>query len=482
MDKIVIPSRREILSKTYLKILNWYSKNSILNNLLSINYKFMNKRIFIFSLVVGLVALFGSCNNEHKGFKKTKSGIFYKKHIENKDGRAADTGDILTMDMIYRLKDTLLFDSRMNSQPMMLTLVNKQYDGDIYEALSLLNVGDSVTFIIKADQFFLNTAGMRELPDFVNKGDDMFFHVKLNNAQTEAELREAHEEMAEKRKELEPQEIAQYLVENNITTAPLASGLYFIEKEKGVGSLAKDGDRLKVHFIISTIDGSRLFSTYDQDRPMDIEAGKKFDTDGVTEALSMMRKGGKATAIVPSELAFGVEGRGEMVPPYTTVIYEIEIADLVTKEEYQKQQEKLHKEQNEMEEQNRLKEKANILKYLQENNYKASPTPSGLYYIEQVKGDGAKPTAGQKVKVHYTGKLLDGKKFDSSVDRGQPLEFQLGIGQVIRGWDEGIALMNVGSKGLLIIPSELGYGKHGAGDHIPGNSTLVFEVELLGIE
>ena len=108
-------------------------------------------------------------------------------------------------------------------------------------------------------------------------------------------------------------------------------------------------------------------------------------------------------------------------------------------------------------------------------------TDSGLKYEDLIEGDGAQAAAGQRVSVHYTGWLLDGDKFDSSLDRGQPFEFSLGSGMVIRGWDEGVAGMKVGGKRRLTIPSQLGYGARGAGGVIPPNATLVFDVELLGI-
>ncbi|MBP7693490.1 MAG: FKBP-type peptidyl-prolyl cis-trans isomerase [Anaerolineales bacterium] len=96
-------------------------------------------------------------------------------------------------------------------------------------------------------------------------------------------------------------------------------------------------------------------------------------------------------------------------------------------------------------------------------------------------GTGVQPKKGSRVAVHYTGWLTDGRKFDSSVDRGQPFEFVLGAGQVIPGWDEGVAALCVGDKARLTIPPELGYGARGAGGVIPPNATLIFEVELLGV-
>lgn len=106
-------------------------------------------------------------------------------------------------------------------------------------------------------------------------------------------------------------------------------------------------------------------------------------------------------------------------------------------------------------------------------------TASGLKYVILKEGTGPQPKKGYQVTVHYTGWLTDGKKFDSSVDRGSPFQFNLGVGEVIPGWDEGVSLMKIGEKRKLIIPPNLGYGARGAGGVIPPNATLIFEVELL---
>jgi FKBP-type peptidyl-prolyl cis-trans isomerase FkpA len=108
-------------------------------------------------------------------------------------------------------------------------------------------------------------------------------------------------------------------------------------------------------------------------------------------------------------------------------------------------------------------------------------TASGLVIEEVILGEGNEAQAGQKVSVHYTGWLTNGNKFDSSVDRDEPFDFSLGRGQVIRGWDEGVAGMKIGGKRKLTIPPELGYGSRGAGGVIPPDATLVFDVELLAV-
>ena len=116
-----------------------------------------------------------------------------------------------------------------------------------------------------------------------------------------------------------------------------------------------------------------------------------------------------------------------------------------------------------------------------ENTENMVTTDSGLQYVDLVEGTGAMPQTGQTVQVHYTGTLEDGTQFDSSRDRNRPFSFRIGVGQVIRGWDEGVSSMRVGGRRQLIIPPDLGYGARGAGGAIPPNATLIFDVELLRI-
>ena len=128
------------------------------------------------------------------------------------------------------------------------------------------------------------------------------------------------------------------------------------------------------------------------------------------------------------------------------------------------------------------KEKENELKMLKDLSKGFSKTSSGLLYKFEKENNSHKPSNGNKVKVHYKGMLLDGTVFDSSFKRNQPIEFTLGVGQVIKGWDEGISLLGVGDKASFIIPSDLAYGASGAGGVIPPNATLIFEVELISAE
>ena len=123
-----------------------------------------------------------------------------------------------------------------------------------------------------------------------------------------------------------------------------------------------------------------------------------------------------------------------------------------------------------------------LTEYLTKNKVTVEPTASGLYYVKTQDGNGEKPEVGQMAQVHYTGKLLDGTVFDSSIERGEPISFPLGVGQVIPGWDEGIMMMSKGEKGVLYIPYYLAYGDRQAGDKITPYSNLMFEVELVDFQ
>ena len=123
--------------------------------------------------------------------------------------------------------------------------------------------------------------------------------------------------------------------------------------------------------------------------------------------------------------------------------------------------------------------KAILKKYVEDNNILVEPTESGLYYVKTQDGNGEKPAKGDIVMVHYTGKLLDGTVFDSSIERGEPITFPIGVGYVIPGWEEGIMMLSKGEKGVLYIPYDLAYGEGGAGGVIPPFANLIFEVELV---
>lgn len=244
------------------------------------------------------------------------------------------------------------------------------------------------------------------------------------------------------------------------------------------GTNAKVGDFMILNFQFKTDKDSVLRDTYKEGVPITITLQESTYKGSLEEGLSKLSAGDSATLSINADSLFAKSigaPRPEYIKAGSNVKFIIKVNKVLTKEEMMKEQEKMAAEQ-------KAKDDQIIQEYIKANNLKAEKTPSGLYYVKVKEGKGAKAEPGKMVSVHYTGKLTNGNVFDSSVNRGTPFEFPLGAGNVIRGWDEGIALMKVGEKGTLLIPSYLAYGERGAPGAIPPNSVLIFDVELLGVK
>ncbi|PKP52940.1 MAG: hypothetical protein CVT92_06630 [Bacteroidetes bacterium HGW-Bacteroidetes-1] len=439
--------------------------------------KWIRKGI-ILSVIIFAVASCGK--SKYPGFKEAENGVNIKYHVKGNESEKPGLNAIVTLDMTYGLGDTVLFESSQLPEPLSFPVIEPTFTGDLYAALTLLNIGDSVTIAFPADSFFMAMAGMPESPEFVKPEATMYIDIKLKSFKSQEENLAEQRALMDKMKEQEQEVLQAYLVDKKITVQPLPSGLYFLEEKKGTGPLPKEGDVLQVHFSVSMIEGFPLFSTFDKD-PMDIEFGQPFDTKGFDEALAYLRKGSKASLIVPSPIAFDSVGRSQMIPPYTTMLYEVELVNIRSKEEVDKEKEAAAKKAEIAAEKAKMVEKKLINDYLRNNNITVLPSASGLYYIETEKGTGKFAEAGKEVKVHYTLYNIEGKKLQSSLDAGQLFSVTVGAGQVIKGWDEGLVLMQEGGKARFIIPSSLAYGETARGEDIPPYSPLVFDIELIEV-
>jgi FKBP-type peptidyl-prolyl cis-trans isomerase len=451
----------------------------------------MRKSIAFMLMAAIAVTLFYSCS-KYPGFKKAESGFYYKFFIENKDSLKADTNFILTMNIKYRVqingRDSVFFNSKDMAKPFQIGIQKPQFKGDVFEAFAMLHQGDSATFILNARDFFTKTAQYPSVPAGVDSLSKIYFDVKVLKVESLEQMKKAAEDRAEKFKGEENTKLQSYLTAKGIKATPSATGVYYVEEVPGSGRLIANGDMVKMEFGVYTIDENKVFSTKDRGQPMTFEFGKPFDTKGFDEGIALMHKGGKAKIIVPSVMAFGERGRkdmsgNEIIPPYSTIIYEVEVLDIQTKAQHDKEVATKDAQSKAEAKAAEAKEPILIQKYLKDKAITAKPTASGMYYVEKVKGKGPKAMAGKKVSVHYTGRLMDGTVFDSSLDKKpvKPYEFTLGKSEVIPGWDEGIALMNEGGKAVLIIPSKLAYGPSGSGPVIKPFSPLVFDVELVKV-
>ncbi len=259
-------------------------------------------------------------------------------------------------------------------------------------------------------------------------------------------------------------------------------GLYYnFEKQNPEGQQLQEGD-VWIGEMTVKFDTVTLFDNTGNPQRI-AQASANWELK-VGEGLMMMHVGDVATFAMDADSVAQIVGAAQMHPNYNPntgqkIYYKINLTGIVTKEDLAKEQAEFMAKVQMMKDD----EPGRIRDFVKANNITVKPTADGLYIILKEKGNGEKVTKGQEVTVHYTGCLLDGTKFDSSVDRNQPFSFKIGEGQVIQGWDKGLIGQTVGSKLQLVIPSAMAYGERGAGGgQILPYTPLVFDVEIISVK
>ncbi len=266
------------------------------------------------------------------------------------------------------------------------------------------------------------------------------------------------------------------------------NGLQYFFYEDKEGEKAKVGDFLTLNFIYKTDKDSVLRNTWKDGTPIQVIVQSPSFKGGLEEGLQMLSEGDSVTFKMSADSLFKktfMAPRPDFIDSASKITFIMKVLKVQNKEAFEKDQasmmeERRKKMESQMANQKGIDEKL-ITDYLAAKGLAAQKTESGVYYVITKAGKGVKPTPGSMVQVNYVGKLLSGAEFDSSVGK-DPLEFAIGEGQVIPGWDEGISLLNEGSKATILIPSQLGYGPMAMGDKIPASSVLLFDVELLKVK
>lgn len=374
-------------------------------------------------LILLTTLLLGNMSIAQNDYITLPSGLKYK-ITQKAEGAKPTAGEKVKVHYTGKLTNDTIFDSSVKrGVPFEFTLGRGQVIKGWDEGIALLHVGEKATFIIPPALGY----GDRDMGTIPSNAT-LIFDVELIGIAPKPAAYDT------KGKE----------------TKTLTSGVKYTIIQQGPGPKAGPNMTATFHYTGWLEDGTIFDSSIDKNRPGTAALGENKLIPGLDEGIQQMTVGSKAQIFVPAKLGFGDRQAGS-IAPNSNLIFDIELIKVV---------------------ENKQVEPYKVA------GKDTNTTKSGLKYIVVNEGKGAKPEKSKKVNVHYTGFFEDGKIFDSSVQREQPFSFELGNGNVISGWDEGVALMSVGAKYRFIIPYQLAYGEQGMGP-IPPKATLIFDVELI---
>jgi FKBP-type peptidyl-prolyl cis-trans isomerase FkpA len=284
----------------------------------------MIKKICLFLLVP---AFFTSCSNfsKYPGYSRTWSGIYYKLLAIGEDNKKANTGDYITIDIVYKtLKDSIFFSGKRRFQ-----VTEPEFNGSLDECFSMLSKGERAEFIIDAGNFFSKTI-QSNLPSFLTSDADMKVDIVMNDIQSEKDYeneKRAFLKWTDDFGDYEKEILSQYMRKQKISLKPAKSGLFYIKIKNGNGHKVEKGDTITVDYEGKFLNGKFFDSTIKRHESFQFVYGTEWQVvKGLEEAFGLMEEGEKALVILPSELAFGISGSSTgIVPPFTSLIFEVEL-------------------------------------------------------------------------------------------------------------------------------------------------------------
>ncbi|HRZ43055.1 MAG TPA: FKBP-type peptidyl-prolyl cis-trans isomerase [Bacteroidales bacterium] len=402
--------------------------------------------------IIALLMLAGgfwSCQGKFPGYKKTDNGLYYKFHVKSDCDAQAKPGDIISFKMKVYAEDTVFSDDFMEYERQVMD--SSRYKGDLYEALGMMCAGDSATFILSADslkQYFGFEFGL-------DSAAFIYADIVMKEILT-SEMIAAEEDSLMK---AETATFEAYKTANLTGFNELLPGVHFLKSADGKGPAVNDTAILSVKIIGTSLEGDTFWEASMDPIDFRIEDDNQIPFNW-NSALRELREGGKGRLVLTSPNAFGKRGfRQGMVKPYQPVILDIEIVKVSAgMKEF---------------------EGYSIGQFVKRNKITEKPVAGGMYFVRQQEGTGAKLKSGDKVMVHYTGFYLDMGVFDSSRQKGEPMEVIIDKSDVIKGWHQALKMMKVGERARIIIPSSLGYGADGYPPVIRPYSPLVFDLEVV---
>lgn len=290
----------------------------------------MKKQIRMATMIVAGAAMLAACGSgDMKGYKQTENGLYYRFEQQDKNAQQVQEGDVLVGEMTIRLDTTVLRTNAGRTERLMPAIPT--YDGVLHEGIMMMHLGDKATFAIEADSMakFMQP---NQMPPMYEKGKGMKFYYEINlqdivtKDEFAAEQANYEAEM-EKARTAEPELIANYVKENNIKVQPNANGLYVIVKKQGKGTKVAVGRQVAIHYTGRLIDGT-VFDSSVGNEPLSYVVGQMGLIRGWEEGVMGQPEGTQLQLIIPSAMGYGPQGAGQMIPPYSTLIFDLDIVSV----------------------------------------------------------------------------------------------------------------------------------------------------------
>ena len=427
----------------------------------------------LFAVLFVLIISF-SCKRD---YKTTDNGALMKFYVINKDNDMPEVGDVVIVDVVQKIADSVVFDSDFLEEPFEILVEEPSFVGDIMCALLNMHLDDHASLIFPLDSMFLSIG--EQVPEYVERGVMTEMDIVLKEIVRKEILEEEYRRELVLRKDDELALLSSYY--NDDRYEMTKDSLIIIDMNKGNGKFASAGNIMKVYFTFQTMEGDTLLS-FTEGKPYELVFGDMALGQGFYEALGLVDIAGTAEFIIPSSLAFGSEGFYDAILPYTPFKLNLKVVDIMTSDEYEQEQKNIKEEEERLKTQRLKEEPQNIARYLKDNNINVMPKSSGLYFIDKEVGEGDFVQNGDLVLVHYIIYNLDGELIESSYDFEQPLPFVYGDNQMIAGIEEAVGYMRVGGKSRIIVPSYLGFADVEIDENLPANSTIIIDLELVDLQ
>lgn len=282
----------------------------------------------IFFTFACLIILFLSSCKSSPEFIKLDSGAEYRFVEQYPDSVQSKPGDIWILNVKYfNASDSLLFDSKLISDVFKMSCPTVDMTGSVEQVLNLMHKGDSAVIVVDARKFYKESCGFDTVPSFIKPDERLTFYVRCLNIITAEQFNRELDQLNIKMKASENLLIHQYLEYEGLTAQPSASGLYKIVTREGTGTETADSKFITIDYKGMLINGFEFDNSYKRNKPLQFQLGRHQVIPGWEEGVSTMKKGEKATLIIPFDLAYGAAGYSDLIPPYSTLIFEVELID-----------------------------------------------------------------------------------------------------------------------------------------------------------